>query len=204
MILLEVAASRFATAACPYGVTCEPVLSLRDSIAAVAGLNSALTPLSLPDELRAFWTWWDPEDLRAPALDGFFSAEEGLARRETLLGIGYPASLIPFAAYGRGLVWMELQSDDHPGSRVYHGSFNDPELHLWTIGVSGLLDLLTECLQRAGVISWEPDRHRLDAGVFADVLSDHHIDLGAPAGDWAVPLADPRKWPAHWRLHSTP
>ncbi len=202
MILLEAAASRFALAVAPHGVTCEPVASLRKSIAAVAALNDVLSPLSLPDELRAFWTWWDAGDFRQPALDGFFSPEDALARREKLLGIGYPTSLIPFAAYGRGLVWMELQSDEHPGSRVYHGSFNDPELHLWTIGVSGLLDLLTECLERAGVISWETDHHRLDAGVFTDVLGDHHIDLGAPAGDWAVPLADPHTWPAHWRIHS--
>jgi hypothetical protein len=202
MILLEAAASRFALVAAPYGISCQPVTSLRESIVEIGAVNEALAPLVLPEELRAFWTWWDAKDFQRPALDGFLSPRDALVRREKLLGIGYPSPLIPIAEYGRGLVWMELQSDDHPGSRLYHGAFNDPELHLWTIGVSGLLDLLTECLYRAGVISWGTEHHHLDAAVFTEVLAEHHIDLGAPAGDWAVALASPEFWPSHWRLHS--
>lgn len=202
MILLEAAASRFALAAAKYGVVCEPEGTLRESAQEIKRVSAALTPLSLPDELRDFWTWWTPEQFTRPAFDGFFGLQRAELTRNHMRSVGYPEMLIPVAKYGRGLLWMELQSDAHFGSRIYYGGFMSGELRLWTIGISGLLDVATACIERDGVISWGADDHRLNPATVSAVVADHAADLTAPEGEWRVQLGRRATWPAHWHALS--
>lgn len=202
MILLEAAASRFALAAAGYGVVCQPERSLRQSAQEIRRVSERLAPLSLPDELRDFWTWWTPEQFVRPAFDGFFGSQRAELTREHMRSVGYPEVLVPVAKYGRGLLWMELQSEEHFGSRIYYGAFMSGELRLWTIGISGLLDLATECIHHDGVTSWAAGDHRLNPATLAAVVADHAADLAAPDGEWTVKLGQRSKWPAHWHALS--
>lgn len=204
MILLETAASRIATATSDYGLACHPELSLRESTARVRLINSVLSPLSLPTELRDFWTWWAPELFSRPVLDGFLTGDEAVDLRQSMIDIGYPEMLLPIARFGKGLVWIELQSKDHPGSRVFYGGYADPELRLWAIGVSGLLELVAETIESGGVITWAADQHRLNPAAFHSALNGQLAKVTDSATEFKrIPIADASQWPAHWKASSS-
>ncbi len=202
MILLDAAASRFDELVRPYGMTCDANQLMREVIPKIRSANRALNPLQLPSELRDFWTWWHPEDFTAPAFDGFFSMDHALMKRDSMVALGYPANLIPVAAFGKGVLWMELMSDAHFGSRVYYGAFSSSNLELWTIGVSGLLDLVNNAIELGGVTTWGDGQHRLDPRILHTALELHHRDLQAPEGEWSIPVANPKSWPEHWQTYS--
>ncbi len=197
MILLDAAASRIATATSQFGLSCEPELSLQESARRVRLINKTLAPLSLPAELREFWTWWSPDLFAAPVLDGFLTSEEAVGRWESMAVLGHPRILLPIAKFGRGLVWIELQSPDHPGSRVFYGSFAAPELRLWAIGVSGLMEVIADAIESGGVVTWGENEHRLNPVALQTALNSHHADMESP--EWRVPVADSSKWPKHWK-----
>ena len=202
MILLEAAASRVATAVAEYGVCCSPDRSLRESAQQIKLITSSLDPLSLPTELRDFWTWWSPEQFGRPAFDGFLSPTEALGCREGMTGLGFPHMLVPIAKYGKGMIWMELQSENHPGSRVYFGSYADPDLRLWAIGVSGVMEILADTLEVGGVTKWADDDHRLDPAALQSSLNAHHGTISGLSAQWRIPIANENAWPTHWKSSS--
>ena len=199
MILLEAAASRVANALAPLGVMCSPERSLKESAAQIRDLTGTLDPVSLPSELRDFWIWWAPERFTRPAFDGFLTPSEALACRQGMVDIGFPSMLIPVAKFGKGMIWTELQSRAHPGSRIYFGSYADPDLRLWTVGISGLLEVLADVLEAGGVISWTGTEHRLDSAGLQLALTARRAELDWPHTHWTIPIADERKWPDHWK-----
>ena len=202
MILLDAAASRFEELTRPFGLSCEANQLMRNIVPKIRSANRALGPMQLPPELRDFWTWWDPEDFRSPAVDGFFSIDHALMKRDSMVALGYPAHLIPVAAFGKGVLWMELRSEEHFGSRIYYGAFASSDLELWTIGISGLLELVNATIELGGVNSWGPGEYRLDPRVLHTALAAHHLDLQAPEGEWSIPVANPKSWPVHWQTNS--
>ena len=199
MILLEAAASRVANALAPLGISCAPERALKESAAQIRDLTANLAPFLLPSELRDFWVWWAPERFVRPAFDGFLTPAEALACRQGMIDIGFPAMLVPIAKYGKGMIWAELQSADHPGSRIYFGSYADPDLRLWTVGVSGLLEVLADALEAGGVISWAGSEHRLDGAALQSALAERRPAMDWPNTQWTIPIGDDRQWPSHWR-----
>ncbi len=202
MILLEAAASRVATAVAEYGVCCSPDRSLRESAQQIKLITSSLDPLSLPTELRDFWTWWSPERFSRPAFDGFLTPTEALACREGMTGLGFPDMLVPIAKYGKGMIWIELQSDQHPGSRAYFGSYADPDLRLWAIGVSGVMEVLADTPEGDGGTTWAEDDHRLDPAALQSSLNAHQGIISGPTSHSRIPIANEDAWPAHWKSSS--
>lgn len=202
MILLEAAASRVATAIAEYGIYCTPDRSLRESAHQIKLITANLEPLSLPTELRDFWTWWSPEQFGRPAFDGFLTPTEALACRDGMMGLGFPELLVPIAKYGKGMIWMELQTKDHPGSRTYFGSYADPDLQLWAVGVSGVLEILADTLEMGGVTKWSDSDHRLDPAALQSALNSHYNGLTGATPQWRVPIANRNKWPTHWKANS--
>ncbi len=202
MILLEAATSRVATAVAEYGIYCSPDRSLRESAQQIKLITASLDPLSLPTELRDFWTWWSPEQFSRPAYDGFLTPTEALACRDGMIGLGFPELLVPIAKYGKGMIWMELQTEQHPGSRAYFGSYADPDLQLWSIGVSGVLEILADTLESGGVTRWAADDHRLDPAALQSALNTHHSSMSGPSSQWRVPIAKQDQWPTHWMTNS--
>jgi hypothetical protein len=166
-------------------------------------LTANLAPISLPSELRDFWVWWAPERFVRPAFDGFLSPDEALACRQGMVDIGFPSMLVPIAKYGKGMIWVELQSATHPGSRIYFGSYADPHLKLWTIGVSGLLEVLADALETGGVISWTGSEHRLDAASLQSALAQRRPAMDWPHTQWAIPIGDESQWPPHWKASAS-
>lgn len=199
MILLEAAASRVANALAPLGVSCDPERTLKESALQIRNLTATLEPVSLPSELRDFWVWWAPERFIRPAFDGFLTPSEALACRQGMIDIGFPSMLIPVAKYGKGMIWAELQSPAHPGSRIYFGSYAEPNLKLWTIGISGLLEVLAEVLETGGVISWTGNQHHLDSAGLQSALLGRRAELDWPQTQWEIPIADETQWPEHWK-----
>jgi len=199
VILLEAAASRVANALAPLGISCAPERSLKESAAQIRHLTTSLNPVTLPSELRDFWVWWAPERFVKPAFDGFLTPAEALACRDGMIDIGFPAMLIPIAKFGKGMIWAELQSSVHPGSRVYFGSYADPDLRLWTVGISGLFEVLAEALEEGAVLSWGGNEHRLDPAGLQSALNSRRPEMDWPNTQWTIPIADDSKWPEHWR-----
>ncbi|MBT8240378.1 MAG: hypothetical protein KJN63_04045, partial [Acidimicrobiia bacterium] len=96
-------------------------------------------------------------------------------------------------------IWAELQSASHPGSRIYFGSYADPDLRLWTIGISGLLEVLADALEDGGVISWTGNEHRLDGAALQSALTRRRPAMDWPDTQWTIPIGDDSQWPSHWK-----
>ncbi len=146
MILLEEAVARFNTAGRLYGVALRPWRSLRRPRQLLADVESAIDPLRLPDELKHFWATYDPSTICEPALNGFIPLEFAVERREIDCPPA-PQVLMPIADWGPSRVFIELETDNHPGGRIFHGYHDETEVSLWAFGVSGLLDVLSEAFE---------------------------------------------------------
>ncbi|NNE95979.1 MAG: hypothetical protein HKN24_08115 [Acidimicrobiales bacterium] len=203
MILLEAATSRVATALAPLGVNCAPERSLKESAGQIRSLTKALEPLALPGELRDLWVWWATERFVRPAFDGFLSPSEALGCREGMIDIGFPSTLMPIAKYGKGMIWAELETAEDPGSRIYFGSYADPNLRLWTVGVSGLFEVLADALESGSVLEWKDGEYRLDPAGLQTALHARRADMDWPGTRWTIPISDDRKWPRHWKAATT-
>ncbi len=199
MILLEAATSRVANVLAPLGISCAPERSLKESATQIKQLAVNLDPIRLPADLRDFWVWWAPERFVRPAFDGFLTPSEAIACREGMLDIGFPSMLIPVAKYGKGMIWTELQSSDHPGSRIYFGSYAEPDLRLWTVGMSGLFEVLADALESGSIITWSPSEFRLDPAGLQSALNARHDEMDWPQTQWSIPISDQTKWPPHWK-----
>jgi hypothetical protein len=147
MILLDEAVDRFNEAGGAYGVGIRPWTRRVKARERIAEIERELSPLGLPRELRAFWSSWNPASIQRPALDGFIPLEDLLERRE-MDHPPCPAVLLPIADWTHSRVWMELESGDHPGGRIFHSYHDETELTLWAFGISGLLDVLSRAFER--------------------------------------------------------
>lgn len=147
MILLEEAVARFNAAGRAYGVVVKPWRSLRRTRQLLTDVERAIEPLRLPQELKTFWATYDPSTIAAPALEGFIPLEFAVERREIDCPPA-PQVLLPIADWTQSRVFIELESDNHPGGRIFHGYHDETEVSLWAFGISGLLDVLSSAFER--------------------------------------------------------
>ena len=147
MILLEEAVARFNRAGRHYGVSVTSRRTNRRALLALSEIEEAIAPLRLPNELRSFWSRFDPASIAAPVLDGFIPLEQIVERRQIECPPA-PNILLPIADWTRSRIFIELESDLHPGGRIFHGRHEDSQVGLWAFGLSGLLDLLSIALER--------------------------------------------------------
>lgn len=195
MILLEEAVARFNSAAKPYGVHLARRRGGNRARGVVERLGAEVEPLRMPAELRAFLATYDPSTIQRPVLDGFIALEELSFRREIDCPPA-PAILYPIADWTQSRIWIELESRNHPGGRVFHSYHDETEVSLWTFGISGLLDLLSAALERDLI---DDARGTLDANHFETLIArrlDSVIGTEMPRRFEAV---DRSKYPPHWQ-----
>ncbi len=151
MILVDEAVKRFNNAGAPYGVRVAPwggrAKTRRKNLAHLDALASAIAPLHLPVEFRAFLDRWDPASLEWPVFDGCIPVQH-LVERRAMERPASSATLLPIADWNHGRIWIELASQDHPGGRIFHSYYDEGVLSLWGFGFSNLLDLLSDAFER--------------------------------------------------------
>lgn len=202
MQLLDEAIERLTAALAPYGRNVGAVRNSRATSRALSTLRAALSPLRPPPELSEFWERWDADSFNEPVFDGLDTPARSLVMWRNHVELGYPRILLPIGSWTQGAIWLELESDAHPGGRVFHSWFDEGTIRLWTIGVSGLLDLVSETIEQYGTthrVAPTLDVHDLPDEGFAAVLEATTASMLAPPGDWSVDLYQRDRWPAHWQ-----
>ncbi len=191
------AVDRFASSGAPYGMAPFEAASRRIAVAGIAAVEGAIGRLRLPDELHEFWARWDVSQFGQAPFDRFLSPVEALDRWQQQVDLGCPRILLPIADMESMLIAIELESANHFGSRVFQGSASDHEYSLWTIGISGLLDLLSDTLDRGGIMGRD-GRAVLDPAAVRRTARAAQLSGTFPlAGDY-VELGDRDGWPSHW------
>ena len=195
MILLDEAVERFNRAGRPYGVRIGPWTRRAKSRTMLAGIETAIAPLELPQELRSFWSKWNPATLRSPALDGFVSLDRMIERREIDCP-PCPLVLLPIADWAHARIWIELATSEHPGGRIFHSYHDETELSLWAFGFSGLLDLLSIAFERDAIDDRTGSIH---AGQMEQIISKS-LDETLPAQmSRRLEGVDRSRFPPHWQ-----
>ncbi|MGI9609174.1 MAG: hypothetical protein ACR2NL_02665 [Acidimicrobiia bacterium] len=194
MILLDEAVERFNRAGRPYGARVQRRMFRGRARSAFAQIDAEIAPLRVPDELRAFWSAWDPGTIKRPALDGFIPLVDIVERREMDIPPA-PAILLPIADWTHARIWMELSSSDHPGGRVFHSYHDETQVRLWAFGISGLLDLLSEAFERDLIDDRRGGLHGRHMDALIEEMLDEQVGRDVPRLFEAV---DRSKFPAHW------
>ncbi len=198
MILLEEAISRYAVSAHDYGIRVRRHRRPHQAAGAVQDIEERLAPLRLPAELRSFWAEWSPRSFGSLFFDGLLPFEEAVAVYDRDVALGFPRVMMPLAYIENAGVWIELETPEHPGGRIYHTFYDDALLQLWCVDVSSLVHLVSEAVETGGVNDPDSMRPWLDVGVFDQVRLDRTEELLAMPDEWQVSIADREHWPAHW------
>jgi len=195
MILLEEAVERLNAAGSPYGVRLSRWKNASRAVRRVDEIATAFQPLELPDELRAFWSGWDPSSLQWPVFDGFIPLHHIVDRRE-LEYPPWPAVLVPIADWTQARIWVELGTRAHPGGRIFHSYQDESALRLWAFGVSGLLDLVSETLERDLINDRTGDLHETNFTAVVKRALDSQIGEAVPRTYEGISRIG---FPEHWR-----
>ncbi len=153
--------------------------------------------LRIPGDLRDFWTDWNPSTFGMFLGDGLPTVERSVAEWQ---GSELPSILMLACSMGHQALYIELQSDLHPGTRLYFSDPGDQVLRLWGLGIVDLLNLVgaaygeTNGDPEGPYSSWVETEtlHRLAAGL--------SVGIGASQADHRIDLARPMSWPSHWQL----
>ena len=195
MILLDEATARFTSASRPYGVRFRRWSRLADPRQHLDRIQDEIRPLGLPDELAAFWSTWDPSTIGPPVLDGFIPLSRVVAERR-LDCPPCPLILLPLAHVYDGRVWVELATSVHPGGRIFHSSFDDSVAHLWAVGISDLLDVLSVALECDAIEDRAATIDPVRLSRFIDERLDSVLAPGVPRRFEGM---DRSRQPEHWR-----
>lgn len=161
----------------------------------VDDIASQIAPLELPQELRAFWSGWDPQSLRWPIFEGFIPLSHVIDRHESEHPPA-PAVLMPIADWSSSRIWIELATRSHPGGRIFHSYHDEFELSLWGFGLSGLLDLISDALERDLIDDRTGGLHRTHFDAVVKRSLDELIGRDAQRSFEAAARID---FPEHWR-----
>lgn len=199
MILLEEAVERYALAASDFGIRVSRRRSARQAHRELAQFEKQLPGLRLPAEVRHLWATWQPQSFGSLLFDGLYRLEEVGSVHRRDISLGFPSVCLPLTYIEKAGVWVELETDEHPGGRIYHTYYDDAALQLWCVGVSGLLHLVSETIESGGVNDPGSGLPWLDHAVFESVRLERTADLLALPDEWRVNVAEPDTWPSHWR-----
>ena len=196
MILVEEAVERLNRAGAPYGVRLSTWKRRTKRQQLLEAIESDLAPLALPDELRAFWSRWDPSSLQWPVFDGFIPLRHIIERRQ-IEQPQSPSAVMPIADWTHARIWTELSTETHAGGRVFSSSVDDGELRLWAFGISDLLDLISSAFERDLINDRTGDLHEVHFKALVKRSLDQTI--GADAQRTFDGMAR-INFPEHWRL----
>lgn len=198
MILIDEAVVRYADLVGPFGAN--PVRNRQPRhIATLLDEVDRLLPddLSVPLDLRDFWTEWNPSSFGLVLGDGMPTVERTLVDWERS---HMPNILLLVCSLDRRSIYIEGQSQSHPGTRLYLADTEDQIMHLWGIGIAGLLDLIADAYIETGADPKDPCRSWVDLGILYDLAEQANEHLLVPALDRRVDLLQPDSWPRHWQL----
>ena len=199
VILLEEAVERYALAASDFGIRVTRRRKSRQAHRFLADFEKQLSGLRLPAEVRHLWATWQPESFGSLLFDGLYRLDEVSRVHDRDTALGYPRVCLPLTYIEKAGVWVELETPEHPGGRIYHTYYDDAALQLWCVGVSGLLHLVAETIESGGVNDPQSGRPWLDHAIFESVRLERTADLLALPDEWRVDVRQPDSWPSHWQ-----
>ena len=195
MILLDEAVERCNRSGRAYGVRIDPWRRRARSRHLIAEIEANIFPLELPDELRSFWSRWNPATVVRPAFDGFIPLEHMVERREIECP-PCPSILLPIADWSYSRIWFELAGREHPGGRVFHSYHDESQLSLWGFGISGLLDLISCAFERDFI----DDRSgTIDARRMEQLVARSLDDMLPAHSPRRFDGVDRSRFPTHWQ-----
>ncbi len=199
MILLEEAVERYSLAASDFGISVSRRKKKRQTSRQILALEKELEGLRLPAELAYLLSTWTPESFGSLFFDGLYRLDEilGVHSRDTALG--YPRVCLPLCYIEKAGVWVELETPEHPGGRVYHTYYDNAQLQLWCVSISDLVHLVAETIESSGVNEPDSTKPWLDHAVFESVRLERTTELLAMPDEWRVKVSEDDNWPAHWR-----
>lgn len=198
MILLEESINRFGTIAESFGQTGlrpnVPGSEPRDEIEA---LRRALAPARLPEELESWWAGWDPTSAAFVEASAFrlFTPAVALESWEFCASLDFPRALLPICDEEKRMLAIEVSTSSHPGSRLFEIDFHGEYLTMLGVGVSGLIDLISESLERSHASSVpNPYPGPINCEIYSDVIREAEQSFGSVRVD----SHQKSVWPQHW------
>ena len=195
MILVDEAVERLNRAGAPYGVRASTWTRRARARRVIESIEAEISPLQLPQELLAFWNTWDPGSLQWPVFDGFIPLSHMIDRHQ-LEHPPAPAVLMPIADWANSRIWIELASGTHPGGRVFHSRNDEFELSLWAFGVSGLIELVADSLERDLIDDRTGGLHRMHFDAVVKRSLDSLIGTESQRRFEGIARID---YPDHWQ-----
>lgn len=199
MILLEEAIERYKLAVRDFGIEVERHRRASQAARSVVQVERRIRDLRLPAELRHLWLTYTSPSFGSLFFDGVYRPDEALRVYERDVSLGYPRAVFPLAYIERAGIWVELETPEHPGGRVYHTFYDDAELQLWCVDLSTLTHLLAETIEQRGVNEPTSERPWIDVGVFDHLRLERTSEMLAMPDEWRIPVPNRNAWPQHWR-----
>ncbi len=199
MILLEEAIERYKLAVRDFGIGVERHRRATLAARSVVQVERRIRDLRLPAELRHLWLTYTSSSFGSLFFDGLYRPDEALRVYERDVSLGYPRAVFPLAYIERAGIWVELETEEHPGGRIYHTFYDDAELQLWCVDLSTLTHLLAETIEHGGVNEPASDRPWIDVGVFDHLRLERTAEMLAMPDEWRIPVPNRNAWPQHWR-----
>lgn len=198
MILVDEAVERYADSVGAFGARPRRNRQPRH-VAALLDEVDELLPgdLRVPGDLRDFWINWNPSTFGLVVGEGLPTMERTLSEWEAST---LPNILFLVCSMDGQSLYIELECDDHPGTRLYLAEPHNEVLRLWGIGIVGLLDLVAEAYVRTGASPLDPYHEWIDLGVLASLAEENARRILAMPAERRVDLGQPKTWPNHWQL----
>lgn len=199
MILLEEAIERYKLAVRDFGIGVERHRRATQAARSVVQVERRIRDLGLPAELRHLWLTYTSPSFGSLFFDGVYRPDEALRVYERDVSLGYPRAVFPLAYIERAGIWVELETPEHPGGRIYHTFYDDAELQLWCVDLSTLTHLLAETVEQGGVNEPASERPWIDVGVFDHLRLERTAEMLAMPDEWRIAVPNRNAWPQHWR-----
>lgn len=199
MILLEEAIERYRLAVRDFGIGVERHRRVTQAARSVVQVERRIGDLRLPAELRHLWLSYASPSFGSLFFDGVYRPEDALRIYERDVSLGYPRAVMPLAYIERAGIWVELETPEHPGGRIYHTFYDDAELQLWCVDLSTLTHLVAETIEQRGVNEPTSERPWIDVGVFDHLRLERTVEMLAMPDEWRIPVPNRNLWPQHWR-----
>ncbi len=153
--------------------------------------------LRIPADLRSFWTNWNPSTFGMVLGDGLPTVERSLTEWQASK---LPSILLLVCSMDRQSIYIEMQSDTHPGTRLYFADSEDRVLRLWGIGIADLLDMVGKAYVMTGADPNGPYHAWVDTGILHQVAEEMGEGILTEIAEHRVNLSLPSTWPTHWQL----
>lgn len=198
MILIDEAVARYADSVGPYGARPQRNSQPRRLATLLDEIDQLLpADLRLPRDLRHFWTNWNPASFGLVLGDGLPTLERTLVEWESS---SLPNILMLLCSMDRQCIYIEIESDAHPGTRLYLTDTEDQVLRLWGLGLDGFLDAVATAYRHTGASASGPCNRWVDLRLLHELAGADAERILAVPTDRRVDLNSPSTWPAHWQL----